>query len=178
MKFSIKKKIMYPEKILNAKLYFLRSRHPDVFCEKGVLRNFTKFTGKHVCQVPFFNKFADLKPAALSKKRLWHRCFPAKFLQTPSLTEHVRWLLLSCRVQVSRHTFRSSQRRCSLRKGVLRNFIKFIGKQLCQSLLFNEVAGLRPQVWHWCFPVNFVKFLRTPFLQNTPGRLQSCRKTK
>ena len=22
-----------------------------------------------------------------------------------------------------------------------------------------------------CFPVNFVKFLRTPFLQNTPGRL-------
>ena len=22
-----------------------------------------------------------------------------------------------------------------------------------------------------CFPVNFAKFLRTPFLQNTPGRL-------
>ena len=24
---------------------------------------------------------------------------------------------------------------------------------------------------HWCFPVNFVKFLRMPFLQNTSGRL-------
>ena len=25
--------------------------------------------------------------------------------------------------------------------------------------------------WHRCFPVNFVKFLRTPFLQNTSGQL-------
>ena len=31
-------------------------------------------------------------------KRLWHRCFPmnfAKFLRTPFLTEHLRWLLLT-----------------------------------------------------------------------------------
>ena len=26
-----------------------RSSHPDVFSEKGVLRNFAKFTGKHLC---------------------------------------------------------------------------------------------------------------------------------
>ena len=31
-----------------------------------------------------------------------------------------------------------------LRKGVLRNFAKLTGKQLCQSLFFNKVAGLRP----------------------------------
>ena len=43
------------------------------------------------------------------------------------------------------HNFRSSHRRCSLKKGVLRKFSKFIGKQLCQSLFFNKVAGLRPQ---------------------------------
>ena len=55
-----------------------------------------------------------------------------------------------------------------LRKGVLRNFAKFTGKHLCQSLFFNEVAGLIPatllkkRLWHRCFPVNFVKFLRTP----------------
>ena len=29
------------------------------------------------------------------------------------------------------------------KKGVLRNFTKFTGKHLCQSLLFNKVAGLR-----------------------------------
>ena len=73
--------------------------------------------------------------------------------------------------------FRSSHRRCSVRKGVLRNFAKFTGKHLCQRLFFNKVAGLRPvtllkkSLWHRCFPVNFAKFLRTPFLQNTSGRL-------
>ena len=67
--------------------------------------------------------------------------------------------------------------RCFVEKGVLRNFTKFTGKHLCQSLFFNKVAGLRratllkKRLWHRCFPVNFVKFLRTPFLQNTSGRL-------
>ena len=71
------------------------------------------------------------------------------------------------------HGFRSSHRRCSVRKGVLGNFIKFTGKHLCQNVFFNKVAGLRPatllkrRLWHRCFPVNFVKFLRTTFLQNT-----------
>ena len=41
----------------------------------------------------------------------------------------------------------------------------------------NEVADLRPVtlfkkcLWHRCFPVNFGKFLRTPFLQKTSGQL-------
>ena len=33
-------------------------------------------------------------------------------------------------------------RRCSVEKGVLKNFAKFTGKHLCQSLVFNKVAGL------------------------------------
>ena len=33
-----------------------RSSHPEVFCKKGVLRNFTKFTGKHLCKSFFFIK--------------------------------------------------------------------------------------------------------------------------
>ena len=71
----------------------------------------------------------------------------------------------------------SSHRRCSVSKGVLRNFAKFTGKHLCQSLIFNKVAGLRPttllkkRLWHGCFLENFAKFLRSPFLQNTSGRL-------
>ena len=39
--------------------------------------------------------------------------------------------------------YRSSHRWCSVRKGVLRNFAKFTGKHLCQSLFFNKVAGLQ-----------------------------------
>ena len=30
---------------------------------------------------------------------------------------------------------------------------------------------LKKRFWHRCFPVNFAKFLRTPFLQNTSWRL-------
>ena len=30
-----------------------------------------------------------------------------------------------------------------MKKGVLENFAKFTGKQLCQSLFFNEAAGLK-----------------------------------
>ena len=39
----------------------------------------------------------------------------------------------------------------------------------CQSLFFNKVAGLKPvilfkkRLWHRCFPVDFRKFLGTPF---------------
>ena len=32
------------------------SSRPDVFCKRGALRNFTKFTGKHLCQSLFLNK--------------------------------------------------------------------------------------------------------------------------
>ena len=36
---------------------------------------------------------------------------------------------------------KSSHRSCSVRKGVLRNFAKFKGTYMCQSLFFNKVAG-------------------------------------
>ena len=41
---------------------------------------------------------------------------------------------------------RSRHRRCSVKKGVLRNFEKFTGENLCQSLFFNKVEGLR-RLW-------------------------------
>ena len=74
-------------------------------------------------------------------------------------------------------TFQKQPREVFFVKGVLRKFTKLIGKHLCQSFCFNNVAGLRPafslkqRLWHRCFPVNFVKYLRTHFFQNTSGRL-------
>ena len=65
-----------------------RSSRPELFCKKGILRNFPKFSGKHLCQGLFFNKVAGLRPGTLLKKRLWHRCFAvnfAKFLRIPFL---------------------------------------------------------------------------------------------
>ena len=52
----------------------------------------------------------------------------------------------------------SSHRGYSVKK-VFLEISKLTGKHLRQSL------------WLMCFPVNFVKSLRTPFLQNTSGRL-------
>ena len=33
-----------------------RSSRPEVFCKKGVIRNFAKFTGKHLSQSLFFDE--------------------------------------------------------------------------------------------------------------------------
>ena len=51
-----------------------------MFCNKGVLRNFAKFTGKHLCQSLFI------------KKETLAQCFHvnfAKYLRTSFLTEHL-----------------------------------------------------------------------------------------
>ena len=40
----------------NEKDKSFRSSHRQVFCKIGVLRNFTKFTGEHLCQSPFLIK--------------------------------------------------------------------------------------------------------------------------
>ena len=82
--------------------FLVRSSRPEMFCKKGVFRNFIKLTGKHLCQRLFFNKVAGLRPTTVFKKRLWHRCFPVnfrKFLRTPFLTEYLRWLLLSSQIR-------------------------------------------------------------------------------
>ena len=35
----------------------------------------------------------------------------------------------------------------------------------------SPAALLKKIPWNRCFPVNFAKFLRAPFLQNTPGQV-------
>ena len=67
--------------------------------------------------------------------------------------------------------------RSSVKKGFLIDFAKLLGKHLCQRLFLNKFTGLRSAIlfkkrlWQKCFPDNFVKFRRTPFLQNTSGWL-------
>ena len=91
-----------------------RSSCSEVFCKKDVLRNFAKFTGKHLsrdsflkkqplakvfscefCEIPKNTFFYGTPPVAASG--LYHRSFPvnfAKFLWTPFIIEHLWWLLL------------------------------------------------------------------------------------
>ena len=72
---KIQKPMNMDASILTSALNFksFRSSRPGVFCKRGILKNFAKFTGKRLCQ--------RLK----KKKSHWHRCFPlifAKFLRT------------------------------------------------------------------------------------------------
>ena len=74
-----------PDHILHVRTNGSQKHPPEVFYEKNVLKNVTKFTEKKTV------------PNLSLKKRLWHRCFPvnfANFLWTPFFIEHFRWLLL------------------------------------------------------------------------------------
>ena len=56
----------------------VKSSGPEVFCEKGVVKIFAKFSRNYLWQSLFLNNF-------MKKKTLRHRCFPvnfAKFLRT------------------------------------------------------------------------------------------------
>ena len=60
----------------------------DIFLDKGPN---TEAVGR-MCSLS-----CSLRPSTLLKKRLWYRCLPvnfAKFLRTPFLIVHLRWLLL------------------------------------------------------------------------------------
>ena len=59
----------------------IQSSRPEVFCKKTVLKNFTKFTGKYLCQSLFFNKVFSLWILRIFQEHLF-------------FTEHLRWLLL------------------------------------------------------------------------------------
>ena len=90
----------------------LQKQPPELFYEKGVLRNLTKFTRKHLCQSLFFNKVAGLRPATLLKKRIWHRCFPvnfAKFLRIAFLQNTSGQLLLDLGTWVRHFIFHNSK---------------------------------------------------------------------
>ena len=67
-----------------------RSSHRGFSVKKGVLRNFAKLTGKHLCQSLFFNKVEGLRPATLLKKRLWHRCEFCAISRNTFSTEHLQ----------------------------------------------------------------------------------------
>ena len=68
-----------------------------MFFKIDVLENFAKFTEKHLYWSLFLIKLQASGPVTSSKKETPTECFPvkfAKFLGTPFLTEHFRWLLL------------------------------------------------------------------------------------
>ena len=64
-------------------------------------------------------------------------------------------------------------RRCSVRKGVLRNFVKFTAKHLCQSLFFNKFTGqacnfIKKETLAQVFSCEFSEISKNNFSYRTP----------
>ena len=60
---------------------------------------------------------------------------------------------------------RNSHRKCSIQKIVLKNFAKFTGIHLCQSLYFNKSRScIRKETPAQVFSCEFCKIFRTNFL--------------
>ena len=71
--------------------------------------------------------------------------------------------------QMPHFIFRSSHQRCSAKKGVLRNFTKFTGKHLCQSLFFKAYfKRMPPKTLEYC---NYSKFSGEVFLHKMDQEL-------
>ena len=65
----------------------------EVFCKKVALRNFAKFTGKHLPQSLFFNKVKGFRPATLLKIDTLAQVFSYEFCEISKSTfflEYVR----------------------------------------------------------------------------------------
>ena len=72
---------------------------------------------------------------------------------------------------------RSSHRRCSIKKPILKHFVIITVKHLCRSLFFNKVAGhqacnfIKKRLQHRYFLANISEFYKKNFLKNISKRL-------
>ena len=69
-------------------------------------------------------------------------------------------------------TIESSHPKDYHKKDIFKCFTKFTWIHLCRSLFLVALQAFRSRLiierlWHWCFTVNFVKFLRTSILHSS-----------
>ena len=69
-KTSARRKLFIFKYIQDMTLCEIEAVAQRCFIRKDVLRNFAKFTGKHLCRSPFFNQVACMRPATLLKETL------------------------------------------------------------------------------------------------------------
>ena len=108
-------------------------------------------------------------PWQLSKLKRYIYIFTSAFMQTNKFSETF----------ISRS--RSSHRRCSIEKSVIKSLAKYTGKHLCQvsfskwlqAINFQGYACdfIKKETLGQMFSCKFCKIFITPFLQNNSGRL-------
>ena len=75
----------------------VRGSRPEVFCRKVVLRNFTKFTGKHLCQCLFLKEtlahVCSCEFCEISKKTFFHR---TPLVSASGLSDQEQYTRIEC----------------------------------------------------------------------------------
>ena len=80
----------------DSQLLTVRSSRPEVFCKKGALTNFTKLTGKQLCQSLFFHEVEGLTQVCnFVKKETLAQLFSCKFCESIKNTFFYRTPLLA-----------------------------------------------------------------------------------
>ena len=69
-----------------------RNSRPEVFCKKGVLRYFAKFTGKNLCQSLYFNYVTGLR----TKNTYFYRT-------PPVAASRDEWVIFQCQKKVLKY---------------------------------------------------------------------------
>ena len=99
-----------------------RSSRPEMFCQKGFLRNFAKFTRKHLCQGVFFIKKATVAQVffcefcEIFKNTFFHRTPPVA--ASEEAMKKIKFSLLS-----------STRWNCSLTSELKESFSQFSWKE-------------------------------------------------
>ena len=73
--------LSFPIFLYSFKIYRVSSSHPHVFSKNDVLRNFGKFTGKHLCQSLFFFLICRPQPDNFVKKETLALVFCCEFFE-------------------------------------------------------------------------------------------------
>ena len=109
----------------------ISSRPEVLICKKGVLKNFAKFTGKHLCQSFFLNKKETLTQVL--------SCEFCEIFKNNFFIEHLRWLLLLLKTfdKILRKATildPSSVRIFKLKKGLLYMCVYVFCSEFCKIL--------------------------------------------
>ena len=120
-----------------------RSSHRRCSVRKSVLRNFTKFTGKHLlCQS--LCKWGSATGVFLWILQNFNKHLLYRTHLAAASVSHDIFLPIYCcclnSLLSAKSMNRSSHRRCSIKKIILKILTKFTGKHLCESLFFNKVT--------------------------------------
>ena len=149
-----------------------RSSHQRRSMEKGVLKNFTKFTGNSCARASFSNKVAGLRPSTLLKKRICHRClFSCEFCEISKntlFTEHL-WATASA--------FRQSL--ILTLNNFIFNSVNYMQKMGCATrtvctpsyanLLMGQFENIYIYIYLYIYIYPFIKVMSLLFLRYIDG---------